>query len=110
MHVAVSEFLQRHCPQDRELGKMVAAHFGLHSKLATFWQEDADEIIFKIPVTDNILKDSSKTRHALNLAMDNYTHAAQWFLQVHLQKRSYKKKGDSIKLIIQINFDLLVNP
>lgn len=82
LHVAISEFLQRRCPQDREIRKMVAAHFGLHSKVATFWQEDADEIISSLSGTPEILKDSGKTRQALNLALDNYSHAVQWFLQV----------------------------
>lgn len=61
---------------------MVAVHFGLHSKVAELWKAEADESISKLPVVDNILKDSSKTRQILNTAMDSYSHAAQWFLQV----------------------------
>lgn len=86
--MAISEFLQRHCPEDRELWKMVAVHYGLHAKHASLWQEEADEILAKLPITDNVLKDSNKVRQALNTAMDNYSHAAQLFLEVIYQSSS----------------------
>lgn len=83
LHVAISKYLQRHYPLDRELSKMVAARFGLHNKLGALWEEEADKIVLNLPMSDNSsLKDLTTTRQALHLAMDNYLHAVQWFLQV----------------------------
>ncbi|KAK6624944.1 hypothetical protein RUM44_011808 [Polyplax serrata] len=108
LHVAISEFLQRRCPQDREIRKMVAAHFGLHSKVATFWQEDADEIISSLSGTPEILKDSGKTRQALNLALDNYSHAVQWFLQAGKLNRALRMAHKA--QIVSLQISLLGGP
>jgi len=75
----VSQFLQRSCPQNRELAKMVALTFGLHDHQGELWQTEADEALRLISPP---LKDNSKTRQTLALAMENYSHASMCYMQV----------------------------
>lgn len=87
MSIAVSEFLQRTCPEDRKLGKMVALAFGLHGHQAAIWQEEADEIVNQLTPP---LKDTSKMRQTLTLAMENYSNAAACYLEAGKMDKALK--------------------
>ncbi|XP_036147229.1 spatacsin isoform X2 [Monomorium pharaonis] len=95
LKMALLEFLKRQCPEDKELFTLVALHFRLYYEIALMWENEAKEIITKL--ISGILKECGKgitgipveirlTRNddvhkQLQLAITNFTHATQYYLQ-----------------------------
>ncbi|XP_011880163.1 PREDICTED: spatacsin isoform X2 [Vollenhovia emeryi] len=95
LKMALLEFLKRQCPEDRELFTLVALHFRLYYEIALMWENEAKEVIAKL--ISDILKECGKgitgipveiklTRNdhvqkQLQLAVTNFTHATQYYLQ-----------------------------
>lgn len=100
LHLAVSDFLQRTCPEDRELGKMVALAFGLHGRQASLWEIEADEIVGQMSPP---LKDTSKIRQALTLAMENYSNAAMCYLNAGKMNKALKISKRAQVVALQIS-------
>lgn len=95
--MALLEFLKRQCPEDKELFTLVALHFRLYYEIALMWENEAKEVIAKL--ISDVLKECGKggvtgipieiklTRNddvqkQLQLAVTNFTHATQYYLQV----------------------------
>ncbi|KAK4884275.1 hypothetical protein RN001_000546 [Aquatica leii] len=97
LKVALLKYLQRYCPEDRELYRIVALHFTLFSEIAQLWEEEARSIvrnliaISKLEMQNNglnidtepfvLLTNTDGTKICINKAMINYTHAAEYHLQ-----------------------------
>lgn len=94
--MALLEFLKRQCPEDKELFTLVALHFRLYYEIALMWENEAKEVITKlisdilkecgkgitsIPVEIRLTRDDNVQRQ-LQLAVTNFTHATQYYLQV----------------------------
>lgn len=48
LKIALLEYLKKHCPDNRELYKLVAIHFALFSEVAQIWEREAQSIIRNI--------------------------------------------------------------
>ncbi|KAF4531594.1 hypothetical protein B566_EDAN010060 [Ephemera danica] len=93
LKLALLEFVRSRCAEDRELLRMVALHFRLYSQVAQLWDSEARttvhrllnitklELGTKLFNQNNLLRASQDTVHLLKLAMQNYTHAAEYYLQ-----------------------------
>ncbi|XP_011684393.1 PREDICTED: spatacsin [Wasmannia auropunctata] len=96
LKMALLEFLKRQCPEDKELFTLVALHFRLYYEIALMWEDEAKEVIAKI--ISDILKEigrgltagipveikltrNDNVQKQLQLAVTNYTHATQYYLQ-----------------------------
>jgi spatacsin len=89
LKLAVLDFLKRHCPEDRELFRLVCLHFSLFSEVADLWESEGHSRVCKLlavmaqqgaaPV---LLTNSEDTKQCLHMAMLSFTHAAEYFLQV----------------------------
>jgi spatacsin len=104
LKLALLEFVRSHCAQDRELLRLVALHFRLYSEVAELWENEACATIHSLlnvtrlelgsnktstriaygTPTPKSLKASPDTAHLLKLAMQNFSHAAEYYLQVTL--------------------------
>lgn len=96
LETAILEFLKRHCPENKELFTLVALHFRLYHELAHMWKNEAKDIIntiisdatkdhMKLQSTAQYEKKFIKTENILkqlHLAVTNYTHATEYYLQV----------------------------
>lgn len=88
--------MKRHCPEDKELFTLVALHFRLYYEIALMWENEAKEVITTL--ISDALRECGKgvigisieikfTRNdnvhrQLQLAITNFTHATQYYLQV----------------------------
>lgn len=95
LKTALLDFLNRHCPADKDLFNLVAHHFRLYSEIASTWEREAKEAIDKLLAeakTESRIQGNSNpgelrlTRNEgaekrLELAMINYTHATEYYLQ-----------------------------
>ncbi|KAL6259083.1 hypothetical protein P5V15_009005 [Pogonomyrmex californicus] len=95
LKMALLEFLKRQYPEDKELFTLVALHFRLYYEIALMWENEAKEIITKL--ISDILKECGKgitgipveikltrsdnIQKQLQLAVTNFTHATQYYLQ-----------------------------
>jgi spatacsin len=85
----VLDFLKQHCPQDRELFRLVSLHFSLFSEVADLWESEGHGRVHTLlavmaqqmapPV---LLTNTEDTKHCLHTAMLNFMHASEYFLQV----------------------------
>lgn len=96
LKIALLEFCKKQCPDDKELFKLVALHFRLYNEIAIMWETEAKTVIREL------IKDSRKntqkspsmsqqqaikliknddTEKRLQIAMANYTHATEYYLQ-----------------------------
>lgn len=89
--LALLEFLRRRCPSDRELYRIAALHFGMHSELAEMWEAEALDVLKRFlkhsggAISDESwLPRSEDTLPTLRHIMEGYTHAAQYYLQVEI--------------------------
>lgn len=96
MKVAILEFLKRSCPKDTELFTIVALHFRMYNEIASMWHTEAKLIVsklvdearkeFGLPIsfsaTEIKFVKNEQTEKVLNVAMTNFTHATQYYLQV----------------------------
>lgn len=92
--MALLEFLKRQCPDDKELFTLVALHFRLYYEIALMWENEAKEVISNL--ISDVLKEygrgvtpveikftrNDNTQKQLQLAITNFTHATQYYLQV----------------------------
>ncbi|XP_071450583.1 spatacsin isoform X2 [Hetaerina americana] len=104
LKVALLDFLRRHCPGDKEYLWLVVLHFRLHSETAELWLSEAETLINSIgpsnqkndippqgvsPPDRNSqvklprIQISDKIMADLKLAIQNYTHAAEFYLQAN---------------------------
>lgn len=96
LKIALLEFLKRQCPDDKELFTLVALHFRLYYEIALMWENEAKEVISNlisealkecgrgvtgIPVEIKFTRNDN-TQKQLQLAVTNFTHATQYYLQV----------------------------
>lgn len=111
--MALLEFLKRQCPENKELFTLVALHFRLYHEIALMWENEAKEIIAKL--ISDILKECGKgatglplevnlTRNdnvqkQLQLAVINFTHATQYYLQVSTIAITTKRASDFNEII-----------
>lgn len=94
LKMALLEFLKRQCPDDKELFTLVALHFRLYYEIALMWENEAKEVISNL--ISDVLKEygrgvtpveikftrNDNTQKQLQLAITNFTHATQYYLQV----------------------------
>lgn len=95
--MALLEFLKRYCPENKDLFTLVALHFRLYHEIALMWENEAKDVIRNLiscAVKDQA-KIQSSTQHEvkltktedvqkqLQLAVTNFTHASQYYLQVN---------------------------
>ncbi|XP_071562080.1 spatacsin isoform X1 [Temnothorax nylanderi] len=95
LKMALLEFLKRQCPEDKELFTLVALHFRLYYEIALMWENEAKEVIAKlisdilkecgrgitgIPVEIKLTRNDNVQKQ-LQLAVTNFTHATQYYLQ-----------------------------
>lgn len=101
--MALLEFLKRQCPNDKELFTLVALHFRLYYEIALMWENEAKQVITNlisevskecgrgttgIPAEIKFTRDNSIQKQ-LQLAVTNFTHATQYYLQVKKKKYIY---------------------
>lgn len=104
--MALLDFLKRNCPEDKELFTLVALHFRLYYEIALMWENEAKGIIAKlisdilkecrkggigIPVEIRFTRDENIHKE-LQLAVTNFTHATQYYLQVNKNKQNDIRK------------------
>ena len=97
LKLALLEFVRSRCAQDRELLRLVALHFQLYSEVAQLWESEARSSLHSLLSVARLelgikptpqapppplLKASPDAIHVLKLAMQNYSHAAEYYLQV----------------------------
>ncbi|EZA52114.1 Spatacsin [Ooceraea biroi] len=95
LKMALLEFLKRQCPENKELFTLVALHFRLYYEIALMWENEAKEVIAKLisavlkecgkgvtglPVEIKLTRNDSVHKQ-LQLAVTNFTHATQYYLQ-----------------------------
>ncbi|XP_046384518.1 spatacsin isoform X2 [Ischnura elegans] len=102
LKVALLDFLRRHCPGDKEYLWLVVLHFRLHSETAELWLSEAETVINSISMCSQtsdptplqpsdknsdvklpVIQCSDKIMSDLKLAIQNYTHAAEFYLQAN---------------------------
>ncbi|XP_076176182.1 spatacsin isoform X3 [Ptiloglossa arizonensis] len=94
LKMALLEFLKRHCPENRDLFTLVALHFQLYHEIALMWEneaKDATKALIPEPIknygklfsTQHEIKlaKTENVQKQLQLAVINFTHAAQYYLQ-----------------------------
>ncbi|KAF7989681.1 hypothetical protein HCN44_008355 [Aphidius gifuensis] len=95
LKIALLEFCKKQCPNDKELFTLVALHFRLYNEIAIMW-ETAAKIIIRELIKDT-RKNTQKsptlsqstikfiknddTEKKLQLAIANFTHATEYYLQ-----------------------------
>ena len=98
--MALLDFLKRHCPENKDLFNIVALHFRLYYEIALMWESEAKEVIHDLvndakkecgrtvynPNTEIKFTRNEPTEKRLQLAIANFTHATQYFLQVTFHK------------------------
>ncbi|XP_046417666.1 spatacsin isoform X2 [Neodiprion fabricii] len=108
LKTALLDFLKRNCPDNEDLFKLVAHHFCLYSEIASIWEQEAKEAIKKVLINARIecrnegnlnpgdirLRKNDITEKQLHLAMINYTHATEYYLQ---DQRKYENPLFDIK-------------
>ena len=92
LRMALLDFVKRHCPDNKELLNIIALHFRLYYEIALTWESEAREIINELVAeakkekysgqVDVRLTRNEITEKRLQLAIANFTHATQYFLQV----------------------------
>nr|XP_034171053.1 spatacsin isoform X2 [Osmia lignaria] len=97
LKTALLEFLKRQCPENKDLFTLVALHFRLYYEIALMWENEAKDVIKslildatkdqgKLPSTAQHEIKLTKTENVqkqLQLAVTNYTHATQYYLQAN---------------------------
>jgi hypothetical protein len=85
LKLAVLDFLKRHCPDDRELFRLVCLHFSLFSEVADLWESEGRTLLAMMAqqgAAPMLLTNTEDTKQRLRMAMLSFTHAAEYFLQV----------------------------
>ncbi|XP_052128728.1 spatacsin [Frankliniella occidentalis] len=81
--LALLDWLRRECPNDIALLKMTAAHFAMHEQEAALWQKEGNDCIHQL-VDNNGLQNNQKTKIGLQTAMQDFSHAAECYLQADM--------------------------
>ncbi|KAG8230732.1 hypothetical protein J437_LFUL011067, partial [Ladona fulva] len=124
LRVALLDFLRRHCPGDKELLRLVVLHFRLHSEAAELWLSEANAIIAGLPryMTSSdsspkmnlmaercleeklpLLECSNKLKADLRLAIQSYSHAAEYYLQANQPNAASKCAHQAELTALQIS-------
>lgn len=83
---------------DKSLFQLVALNFCLYAELAAMFQSDAQSLAAKLALTsDGRLVCSESNRTLLHDVIDNYTHAAQHFIQVRTVRTLSPNKKYSLR-------------
>lgn len=95
LKTALLEFCKKQCPNNKELFNLVALHFQLYNEIALMWESEAKTVIRELikesrkenirllgamPAPIRFIK-NDKTEKSLQLAIANFTHATDYFLQ-----------------------------
>nr|XP_012135131.1 PREDICTED: spatacsin isoform X2 [Megachile rotundata] len=97
LKTALLEFLKRHCPENKDLFTLVALHFQLYHEIALMWENEAKDVVKSLiaDATKEHGKLQGSVQHEikftktetvqkqLQLAVTNYTHATQYYLQAN---------------------------
>lgn len=97
MKTALLEFSKRQCPENKELFTLIALHFGLYNEIALMWETEARDVINELvnDVRKNLPKTSvnqqtslrfirnENVEQKLQVAVENFTHATEYYLQVY---------------------------
>jgi spatacsin len=97
LKVALLEYLNKFCPDNRDLYKIVALHFTLFSEVAMLWEKEAQNVIknlvtiSKLEMQNNkmnpeeepfiLFQNTDSTKKFLRKALENYIHATDFHLQ-----------------------------
>ncbi|KAK0162920.1 hypothetical protein PV327_006649 [Microctonus hyperodae] len=94
LKIALLDFCKKQCPENKKLFTLVANHFQLYNEIAIMWESEAKTVIrelIKETRRENIKLSSlhcaikfiknDKTEKILQLAMDNFTHATEYYLK-----------------------------
>lgn len=83
------DFLKQHCPEDRELFRIVALHFSMLSEVADLWESEGHSrvrtllaVMAQKGTASILLTNTDDTKQCLHSAMLSFTHAAEYFLRV----------------------------
>lgn len=96
LKTALLEFLKRNCPENKELFTLVALHFRLYYEIALMWENEAKEATKELMC--DLIREHGKAagtsqaelkliknesvQQKLEIIVMNFTHAAQYYLQV----------------------------
>lgn len=88
LKLAVLDFLKQHCPEDRELFRLVALHFSMFSEVADLWESEGHSKVHTLlavmaehGTAPILLTNTDDTKQCLHTAMLSFTHAAEYFLR-----------------------------
>lgn len=116
------------CAENRELLQLVALHFRLYSEVAEFWESEAKATISRLlsvtilelgisiaatkynpkpkqPIP-TVLKASPDLGHHLKLAMQNFSHAAEYFMQANKLTRAMQAASQAELVALQISLTI----
>ncbi|KDR22519.1 hypothetical protein L798_02233, partial [Zootermopsis nevadensis] len=96
LKLAVLDFLKQHCPEDRELFRLVSLHFSLFSEVADLWESEGCARVHTLlavmgqqtATAPVLLTNTEDTKLCLNTAMVNFMHASEYFLQTNKLTRA----------------------
>jgi hypothetical protein len=87
--LALLDFLKQHCPEDRELFRLVALHFSMFSEVADLWESEGHSRVHTLlavmaqhGTAPILLTNTDDTKQCLHSTMLSFTHAAEYFLRV----------------------------
>lgn len=80
--LALLDWLRRENTNDTTLLKMTAAHFQMHQQEAELWQKEGNDHLSE--VLEHGLINNQKTKNCLQIAMQDYSHASECYLQVSI--------------------------
>lgn len=107
LKTALLEFCKRQCPGDKELFTLIALHFLLYKEIAFKWESEAKEIINELVAearktqaksssTQQTLLKLSRNENVeqkLQVIVENFTHATEYYLQVRFRKNNRQPNG-----------------
>ncbi|XP_059487739.1 spatacsin [Neocloeon triangulifer] len=128
LKIALLEFVRSKCAENRDLLQLVALHFRLYSEVAEIWEAEAKNTIGRLlsitvielgiaisatkykpkpkQPTPEVLKASTDLGHQLKLAMQNYTHAAECYLQANKLTKAMDSASQAELIALQISLTI----
>jgi len=116
------------CAENRELLQLVALHFRLYSEVAEIWESEARATISRLlsvtilelgiaisatkykpkpkQPTPLVLKASADLGHHLKIAMQNFSHAAEYYLQANKLTKAMESASQAELVALQISMTI----
>lgn len=71
LKMALLEYLEKHCPYNQELYRMVALHFNLFSEVASIWEAEAESLIKNLVYLSEMDTECNKCASVYSYIIDN---------------------------------------